>query len=637
MFVQKTRTGVLDYNVRTLTYKNKNVSLIIMNRSLLTPVFNHNKNTNKHQLSTRSAHISEKFKSSIESYNNKVQPVIRQQQQQRKLIITNTINSSVYNMESNPLRSQSLFSLASTQPQPEYQVQQPYIFNIISQQTADTHNNIPLVSDIPLNIYQTWCTLDLPKHMGYTVQKLQSDNPEFRHYLYDDAMCREFIQQNFPEDVLYSFDKLKPGAYKSDLWRYCILYKNGGIYLDIKFECINGFKLIQLTDKEYYVRDLKHNGAHGIYQALLVTYPNNDIMYKCIQKVVENVKNNIYDGNSLYITGPQMMIPFFEPHQIQNMELYLNPRVLICNSKGPILKIYDEYRSEQAKFQVTDSYGKLFDRQDIYNNPVLSNKDNTLGLANKFTDSSTNIEYKSGIATIAVCGENNEHFYINQSWNGARNAPTLNSIYKDNETAAATADVLWNVAGVTILRLIYVNGPYYYASFDAKTRKFDIGHCNVSNRELHSVATIESPPSFFIDHTNNLKFIYKWFPLRICHIDLDTNTVQTDVIVYDTPNYFSRAVGSSCGCMYQNELWFVVHFDMRGNQFHAFVVFSADMILSRYSEMFKFDGKRNEICAGLIIQDNQLIVSYYSMLSQNYISRYDITTVQTKLKWYNTI
>ena len=66
-----------------------------------------------------------------------------------------------------------------------------------------------ITSIIPLNLFQTWYTLDLPKNMKENVDLLKKQNPEFKHYLYDDAMCREFISQNFDDDVLYSFDKLK--------------------------------------------------------------------------------------------------------------------------------------------------------------------------------------------------------------------------------------------------------------------------------------------------------------------------------------------------------------------------------------------------------------------------------------------
>ena len=48
-------------------------------------------------------------------------------------------------------------------------------------------------SIIPLNIFQTWHTLDLPPKMQENVELLKAQNTEFTHYLYDDEMCREFI------------------------------------------------------------------------------------------------------------------------------------------------------------------------------------------------------------------------------------------------------------------------------------------------------------------------------------------------------------------------------------------------------------------------------------------------------------
>jgi mannosyltransferase OCH1-like enzyme len=81
-------------------------------------------------------------------------------------------------------------------------------------------------SIIPLKIYQTWHTKNLPKHMNDTVELLKNTNPEFEHFLFDDNDCRNFIKNNFNEKVLHTFNKLKPGAYKADLWRYCVLYIN---------------------------------------------------------------------------------------------------------------------------------------------------------------------------------------------------------------------------------------------------------------------------------------------------------------------------------------------------------------------------------------------------------------------------
>ena len=154
---------------------------------------------------------------------------------------------------------------------------------------SSTNGNINIIpySIIPLNIFQTWSTLDLLPYMKINREKLIKQNPEFTHYLYDDDMCRKFISENFEEDILYTFNKLKPGAYKADLWRYCILYKKGGIYLDIKYSCVNGFKLIYLTDKEYYVRDRTINNINcGIYNGLIVSLPYNNSLLKAIYNIV---------------------------------------------------------------------------------------------------------------------------------------------------------------------------------------------------------------------------------------------------------------------------------------------------------------------------------------------------------------
>ena len=78
-------------------------------------------------------------------------------------------------------------------------------------------------SIIPLNIYQTWhTTTDLPPLMNKNVELIKSNNPRFNYYLFDDNDSRLFIQNNFPSKVLNAYDSLIPGAYKADLWRYCI-------------------------------------------------------------------------------------------------------------------------------------------------------------------------------------------------------------------------------------------------------------------------------------------------------------------------------------------------------------------------------------------------------------------------------
>ena len=226
-------------------------------------------------------------------------------------------------------------------------------------------NHKPSIIQIPLNIYQTWHTLDLPPYMKLTVEKLKMDNPEFKHYLYDDTMCREFIKNNFDSNVLEAFDTLKPGAFKADLWRCCILYINGGIYLDIKFVCKQGFKLSMLTHKEYFVRDYPNERKFGIYQALMVNLPKNQILWKSIYLIVNNVKNNFYGISPLDITGPHMMNKFFTNETIKNFDIHLD-RAGIYFDNRLIITIYDQYRKEQNTYQNTLYYYDMWKNKDIY-------------------------------------------------------------------------------------------------------------------------------------------------------------------------------------------------------------------------------------------------------------------------------
>ena len=240
--------------------------------------------------------------------------------------------------------------------------------------------------------------------MRECVEKLKKDNPEFEHHLYDDKMCRMYIKQNYSEDVLNAFDKLVPGAYKADLWRYCILYKEGGIYLDIKFKCARNFKLIELTQKEHFVLDRPfakiinvaeelniinnlnyysniflnidtnfwQNRNLGIYNAVMVCKPKNPYLLECINKIVKNTKTNYYGYNPLYVTGPGLLGDIYFKNnfnKIQEFDLFNSlSGNCILNRKRVILKHYNEYRIEQNINNKTPYYHEAWKNKKIYNN-----------------------------------------------------------------------------------------------------------------------------------------------------------------------------------------------------------------------------------------------------------------------------
>jgi len=239
-------------------------------------------------------------------------------------------------------------------------------------ETATFIKDSSSLNQIPLNIFQTWSSMeDIPIEIKKYTEILREQNPEFHYQLYGDKECETFIRDHFEPGVLNAFQKLIPGAYKADLFRYCILFIFGGIYLDIKYYGVNDFKLIYLTDKEYFVRDIESSGS-GIYNAFMVAYPGNPILKKAIDQIVENVKTEYYGLNYFCPTGPLLLKPYFESSELalvhrEVMDIHQEKKYYISYKNGANLLFYHfkEYRNIQQQ-ETKKHYAYLWLEKAIY-------------------------------------------------------------------------------------------------------------------------------------------------------------------------------------------------------------------------------------------------------------------------------
>jgi mannosyltransferase OCH1-like enzyme len=544
--------------------------------------------------------------------------------------------------------------------------------------------NVKKTTIIPLNIFQTWHTLDLPHIMNQCVEQLKTQNPEFKHYLYDDDMCREFIKDNFNCDVLYAFDKLKPGAYKSDLWRYCILYKKGGIYLDIKYYCVNGFKLLYLTDNEYFVQDRPYSTEKGVYNALMSVMPNSEIMLKCIETVVYNVSNGLFNKTNLDVTGPHIFLQF-NPLQI-NIDLlpyiFKGDSIAIRSNGIDVLKQYNNYRREQQIYSNTKYYGHLWNDMDIYNYNILKNI-NEIDLTSTTTKIFKNETVKLYSGTPGIVEMSNNMYLVVMRWinytfetqNNNDYIPVYNRPYGVSFNSFFLMDTSFNRVGpetfikepeikehfpgygLEDIRLFnYNNEIYYIATYydcvrhipstisgkmSIKTDKYDLpGNIILPNNmyDLNLIKIIEKNWSIF-NYNNKIAIVYKWFPLQIGKIDYNNNKLNIIEIKYNIPQYFKDARGSTPGYIYNSEIWFVLHKTFHKstgsrNYYHFFAVFDLNMNLLRYTDLFKFSMFPIEFCIGLIIKKEQIILTYSLMDTQSKIAIYELEWIETELKWF---
>jgi mannosyltransferase OCH1-like enzyme len=87
---------------------------------------------------------------------------------------------------------------------------------------------------IPNVVYQTWKVPILPALHAIGVRRFRELNPEYSFEFFDDSRMASYMDQNYGDQPIGEvFRKLTVPAAKADVWRYCILYREGGVYCDI--------------------------------------------------------------------------------------------------------------------------------------------------------------------------------------------------------------------------------------------------------------------------------------------------------------------------------------------------------------------------------------------------------------------
>lgn len=180
---------------------------------------------------------------------------------------------------------------------------------------------------IPRIIHQTFYSRSLPPELAENVARIKALNPTWDYRFYDDADILQFIEKNYPPAVLSRFNNIdiKYGAARADLFRYLLMYRVGGVYLDIKsLASIPLDTVLRASDRfvlsswktcsdthnwgdHYDLRDI----AHGEFQQWhIVCAPGHKYMRAVIDSVLTNIDKYLpsLHGYGKYgvlrVTGP---------------------------------------------------------------------------------------------------------------------------------------------------------------------------------------------------------------------------------------------------------------------------------------------------------------------------------------------
>lgn len=200
---------------------------------------------------------------------------------------------------------------------------------------------------IPKIIHQIWFQGEeyIPDHLKAYHQSWIVKNPTFKVKVWDEKTIQQEVDSFPDKDVRDMYTNYRYMIQKIDLAKYIILYKYGGIYIDMDTDCLQGISDEFLDANEIILSKLEFNILHNIAFALVGHNPTEDIINNGTIMVSPNNQIMLYTIEE----GKKNKDSFF---------YYLNKTLYVFSSIGPICLTVatKKYKQEhpEAKIKILD-------------------------------------------------------------------------------------------------------------------------------------------------------------------------------------------------------------------------------------------------------------------------------------------
>ena len=187
---------------------------------------------------------------------------------------------------------------------------------------------------IPKIIHQTWKTSEIPDEWKEFHRTWSEFNPEWRHILWTDEDCLQFVDENFP-DFFNTFTSYSYNIQRADAVRYLLLHRYGGLYIDLDMECLRPVDDLLLNrsfviGKEPRIHARWLDEKVLISNAFMASVPGHPFLLKIMETMkrmdpqiflhrgvlettgplmVTNVLNN-YSGKDICVLNAHILYPF---------------------------------------------------------------------------------------------------------------------------------------------------------------------------------------------------------------------------------------------------------------------------------------------------------------------------------------
>lgn len=190
---------------------------------------------------------------------------------------------------------------------------------------------------IPKIIHQTWKDDKIPKELEIYVNQVKNLNPDWEYILWTDKDMLEFVKKEF-QDFLETYNGYPKNVMRADAFRYLLMYRIGGVYLDLDYEVLKPF---DFNDKKVVLpfNRQKANGDYldGIGNCFFASEPNHQFWLDVINSLKDGDNSNLnkeqpYSTLEEETTGPAFLTRVLM--QKKHADIY-NPDRIIYHPKTP--------------------------------------------------------------------------------------------------------------------------------------------------------------------------------------------------------------------------------------------------------------------------------------------------------------
>ncbi|ATN05669.1 glycosyl transferase [Chryseobacterium indologenes] len=214
---------------------------------------------------------------------------------------------------------------------------------------------------IPKQIFQTFKTKKLPLLTRFHIWNMKRKNPEYHYFFYDDSDIERFLSEEFPPEYINCYQRLTIGAAKADFFRYAILYKKGGVYLDVDSAITKPLRELIYEEDEAVISVERYENLY--VQWALIFSQNHPFLKKTLELILYNIENHCYPNDVHATTGPAVFTRGIR------QSLQENPDIPYTLFNGIEFRGYLQFKYKLGKFFLYKSKSQHWKRlqttQDI--------------------------------------------------------------------------------------------------------------------------------------------------------------------------------------------------------------------------------------------------------------------------------